>query len=623
MYRLLLLMLLLLGFLPISAQSPHGDDLKIDCAQCHNPSGWSIDYKTIKFEHSNTEFELEGLHAQTDCKQCHKTLIFKGAPSECVACHTDMHSMSVGNDCARCHTPQSWLVDNIPELHEENGFPLVGAHSNLSCEDCHLSETGLRFDRIGNECISCHRQDFQSTQNPNHISSGFSTNCIECHNPLDFGWESDINHDFFALTLGHDIQDCKQCHKTTSYSDASSECISCHQTDYNQTTEPNHLSSNFPTDCASCHTTNPGWSPATFDHEFFPLTLGHDIQDCKQCHKTGNYSDVSSECVSCHQIDYNQTTDPNHQTANFTTDCASCHTTNPGWSPAEFPHDFFPLTLGHDQLSCKECHTTGNYSDASPECVTCHQGDYNQTTDPNHQTLSFPTDCASCHTTNPGWSPATFDHDFFPLTLGHNGVSCSQCHTTGNYSDVSPECVSCHQSDYNQTSDPKHQAPNFSTDCASCHTTNPGWSPADFDHDFFPRTLGHDIQGCTQCHTTGNYSDASPECVSCHQGDYNNTTNPNHSSAQFPTDCVSCHTTNPGWSPATFDHDGMYFPIYSGKHEGEWNSCTDCHTNTNNYADFTCLTCHTQSKTNSKHDGVNNYVYASNACLQCHPDGRD
>lgn len=477
MYRLSFVILYLVSIYPILAQSPHGDELKIDCAKCHTSESWLINHKTIQFDHNTTSFELKGTHAQTECRLCHKTLIFNEAPTDCASCHNDVHSMSVGNDCERCHSTETWLVDNIPELHEQNGFPLVGSHGNLSCVECHLSETNLRFDRIGNECVSCHMKDYSTTQNPNHQTAGFSVNCQECHTPFGMGWDSDINHDFFPLTLGHDIQDCKECHTTTSFSDVSPECVSCHQNNYNQTNDPNHVAAGFPIDCASCHTTNPGWKPATFDH--------------------------------------NQ----------------------------------FPLTLGHSDLNCTQCHTTGNYSETSSECVNCHLNDYNNTTDPNHIASQFPTDCAACHTTNPGWEPATFNHDQFPLTLGHSGLNC------------------------------------------------------------------------TQCHTTSNYSETSAECVSCHLNDYNNTNDPNHTGAQFPTNCVVCHTTNPGWKPATFDHDGQYFPIYSGKHKDQWNSCTDCHANSSNYADFTCLTCHTNPQTDNDHSEVTNYVYASSACLQCHPQG--
>ncbi len=622
MYRLSSIIVFLLGFSTILAQSPHGN-LAINCASCHDASGWSIDHETIKFDHSRTDYNLEGAHAQTDCKQCHETLVFNEAPSECVSCHTDVHNMSVGNDCLQCHTSQSWLVDNIPEIHEENGFPLIGAHSNLSCVDCHTSETDVRFTSIGNECVSCHQDDFSSAQSPNHQTANFSTNCIECHDPLGSGWDTEIvNHDFFPLTLGHDIEDCSECHTTGNFSDVSPECVSCHQNDYAGTQDPDHQSSGFSTNCVACHTTNPGWSPADYgNHDFFPLTLGHDIQDCNECHTTGNFSDADPNCVTCHQDDHTSTTNPNHTSVGYSTDCVSCHTTNPGWTPATINHDFFPLTLGHDIQDCNECHTTSNYADADPNCVTCHQNDYNGTTNPNHTSVGYSTDCVSCHTTNPGWTPATINHDFFPLTLGHDIQDCNECHTTSNYADVDPNCVTCHQDDYNGTTNPNHTSVGYSTDCVSCHTTNPGWTPATINHDFFPLTLGHDIQDCNECHTTSNYADVDPNCVTCHQDDYNNTNDPNHQAAQFPTDCVVCHTTNPGWTPATFDHDGQYFPIYSGKHQDEWNECIDCHTDPNNFSVFSCFKCHGQSETDNDHSEVSGYTYDSNECLACHPNG--
>jgi hypothetical protein len=226
--------------------------------------------------------------------------------------------------------------------------------------------------------------------------------------------------------------------------------------------------------CIDCHSPlGVGWETDVVQHDFFPLTLGHDIQDCKQCHTTGNYSDVSSDCVSCHQSDYANTQNPHHESTGFSTDCASCHTTNPGWAPATINHDFFPLTLGHDVQDCKQCHTTDNYSDVSADCVSCHQTDFTNTQNPDHESAGFSTDCASCHTTNPGWTPATINHDFFPLTLGHDLQDCKQCHTTDNYSDVSADCVSCHQTDYANTQNPHHESSGISTDCASCHTTNP------------------------------------------------------------------------------------------------------------------------------------------------------
>jgi len=769
MYRLSSIILVLFGCVQIFAQSsPHGKELNIDCAKCHTSESWDIDYKTLKFDHSITDFVLEGTHLQTNCTDCHTSLVFKEAKTDCISCHTDLHSQSVGNDCARCHTPKSWVVNNIPELHEANGFPLAGSHNTLDCVECHTSETRLRFDRIGNDCINCHRDNFintrnpnhtdanfstsctdchsasfqswtpvsikhdffpltsghdiqncllchtsgnfegistdcvschqttfDTTTNPNHTAAGFDTNCISCHTtdpnwtpsnfdhsffPLTLGhdindckachttasyadqtadcvschqsnfdnatsinhtaagfstdcttchtpssWtESNFDHNFFPLTQGHDITDCLQCHNTGAFTDQTADCVSCHQTNFDATTNPNHTTAGFPTDCVVCHTTNPGWTPSSFDHNFFPLTQGHDLTDCTQCHIGGNYTNTPTDCVSCHQTNYDNTTNPNHVSAGFNTDCVACHTTNPGWTPATFDHSSFPLTLGHDLADCTQCHTTNPYSSASTDCVSCHQATYDATTNPNHVSAGFPTDCVACHTTNPGWTPSTFDHSLFPLTLGHNITDCTQCHASGVYAGTPTNCVSCHQTNYDATTNPNHVSAGFNTDCVACHTTNPGWTPSTFDHSLFPLTLGHNITDCTQCHTSGVYSGTSPDCASCHITNYNNATNPSHIAAGFPTDCITCHTTNPGWTPSTFDHDGQYFPIYSGKHQGTWTTCSECHTTANNFVDFSCIACHehnNQTSLNNEHNGVSGYTYTPTSCFDCHPNG--
>jgi hypothetical protein len=88
---------------------------------------------------------------------------------------------------------------------------------------------------------------------------------------------------------------------------------------------------------------------------------------------------------------------------------------------------------------------------------------------------------------------------------------------------------------------------------------------------------------------------------------------------------VECHSQN-AWTPATFDHDSKYFPIYSGEHAGEWNQCSECHTTQNNYTLFSCIDCHEHNQTDmdSKHIGeVSGYVYQSTACYDCHPNGTE
>ena len=581
MYRLPFIIFFLISWTLSFAQNPHGEELKMDCTACHSTDGWEISNDSWKFEkekkiviskstglevpqidngkfnHYDTEFELEGEHAKVDCRQCHSTLVFNEALTSCIDCHLDVHSMSVGNDCIRCHTSDSWLVDEIPEIHEQNGFPLIGQHAGLSCVDCHTSETNLRFDRVGNDCVSCHLEDFNMTQQPNHNEVGFSMNCIECHSPEGDSWATDIvDHSFFPLTLGHDIQDCKTCHITDNFSDASPDCISCHQNDFTSASSPNHEVLDFSIDCRECHTTNPGWMPAQFtdhDSEFFPIYSGeHEGQwsDCIDCHTDpDNYTIFT--CVSCHQ---NPETDDTHiGISGYTYEdnaCLACHPT--GDTDMAFNHDntIFPLTGAHIGVECLECHSEG-FEGTSTNCVDCHTLDFEGSINPNHTEINLPTDCINCHTTDPEWIPATFDiHDeFYPLEGAHTMIA--------------NDCVACHNGDYNNT----------------------------------PNT-----------------------CVGCHLDDFNSTTNPNHEAANFPTDCTQCHNED-AWEPSTYDHDTEFFPIYSGAHEGEWNDCLDCHTNPSNYQEFQCIGCHINPETDEEHDGVSGYIYEDNACLACHPTG--
>ena len=294
--------------------------------------------------------------------------------------------------------------------------------------------------------------------------------------------------------------------------------------------------------------------------------------------------------------------------------CLSCHTTNPGWKPVTFSHGTFPLTLGHSTLDCADCHKGGNYTSTPIDCNSCHNPDYLATTNPNHKAAGFPVTCQACHTTNPGWKPASLNHASFPLTLGHSSAACIDCHTGGNYTSTPTDCNSCHNQDYLATTNPNHKSAGFPVTCQACHTTNPGWKPASFNHTSFSLTLGHSAALCADCHIGGNYSTISADCFSCHATDYNTTSNPNHKTLAFSNTCTQCHTTRPGWKPASYtQHDSQFFPIYSGRHLGQWTLCSECHTNTADYILFNCITCHSTA-----HSG---HSYTSSQCYSCHPRG--
>lgn len=540
----------------VMSDSPHGKGFALNCDLCHNSASWKLDKALYAFKHNTTAFPLTGQHQEVNCRACHPTLVFSEAKTACISCHTDMHNQTVGPDCGRCHATKSWIVENITDLHQRSRFPLLGAHRTADCSGCHKSASLLRYEPLGVQCYDCHQASYMSATNPNHVQGNFSKDCIQCHS---------IN----SIT----------------------------------------------------------WNSSNVDHSFFPLTQGHAL-NCTSCHTNGTFSGLSRNCVNCHQANYNATTNPNHAAASIPTTCADCHTTNPGWKPATFTihNTYYPLTGAHIPTSCDQCHN-GNYATTPNTCVGCHQANYNASTNPNHAAASIPTTCSDCHTTNPGWKPATFTihNTYWTLTGAHITTTCNQCHN-GVYNNTLPTaCVGCHLTNYNASTNPNHAAANIPTTCADCHTTNPGWTPATFSiHDTYWQLTGaHLTTTCNQCHN-GVYNNSLPTtCVGCHLNDYNGTTNPPHASAQFPTDCQSCHTTT-AWSPSTFNHDGQYFPIYSGHHAGTWTLCADCHTNASNYQVFSCIDCHqhnNQTEVNNQHQGVSGYSYNSAACYSCHPTG--
>ena len=296
--------------------------------------------------------------------------------------------------------------------------------------------------------------------------------------------------------------------------------------------------------------------------------------------------------------DYLATTNPNHVAAQFPNDCASCHSEQ-SWVPSNFNHDgqYFPIYSGSHNgqwTQCVDCHSNpSNY--AQVVCITCHQ---NPETNDQHQTVGgyvySNAACLACHPQGEA-TGSTFNHNAtaFPLTGGHIGVDCIQCHANG-YQGTTIVCVDCHMDNFTTSADPNHVALNIPTDCAMCHTTAPGWSPATFPihNQYYALNGAHAAvaNDCAACHSSG-YSNTPNICNGCHNANYVATTNPNHVTAQFPTDCASCHNEN-AWMPASFDHDGLYFPIYSGSHNGQWMQCAECHNNPSNYAQFNCLGCH-------------------------------
>lgn len=611
---------------PEAIKNPHGD-LKLDCLQCHTTDAFVIDAKNIGFNHTRTGFTLVGAHAAESCKSCHESLIFSNIGTSCIDCHTDIHRGELGVECGSCHNSVNW--ENRQEVfqqHLKTRFPLMGAHALTECESCHFNQHRNTYKNTPVECNICHAEDYLTTKNPNHQQVGFPMNCQACHRINAFSWsDADFDHSTFLLTGAHQRAACESCH-AERFAGTPRECYTCHQTEYDETTDPNHPKFGFLTTCETCHNTE-RWKGIKFDHlnaSGFELVGIHNTILCSQCHVNNKVTGLPRDCYGCHETNYRGATAPDHAAANYPHDCTTCHSQN-AWQPADFDHNrtAFPLTGAHQTVQCTDCHVNNKYAGTPTDCYACHQPEFQRVVDPNHVANNFSHDCTICHSTST-WAPATFDHNntAFPLAGAHANVLCINCHTNG-YANTPSTCYACHDNDFKGVADPNHMANNFDHDCSICHSTS-AWAPATFNHNntTFPLTGAHASTACANCHANG-YVNTPADCYFCHQKEYEQTTDPNHKAAQFPQECHTCHNTS-NWIQTTYDHDNQYFPIYSGQHRGEWSTCADCHVNNSNYQVFECINCHEHSKTqtDSKHNEVRDYQYKSTACYDCHPRGK-
>ncbi len=214
------LIIFLINFSVNYAQSPHGKGFSMDCNQCHSEENWNIIPAKILFKHSETKFNLVGQHQSVQCRSCHPSLVFSDQKEKttCNNCHKDVHGNTVGSNCARCHSPNTWIVENVAEIHRSGRFPLLGNHAKAECSQCHKDVSKLRFDPLGISCFDCHQANYMATQSPNHVKAGFSTDCQQCHAVNSPVWATTtVDHSFFPLVGGHAIANCFACHSHTTF----------------------------------------------------------------------------------------------------------------------------------------------------------------------------------------------------------------------------------------------------------------------------------------------------------------------------------------------------------------------------------------------------------------------
>ncbi|MBT4945667.1 MAG: hypothetical protein HON27_05825 [Candidatus Marinimicrobia bacterium] len=247
--------------------------------------------------------------------------------------------------------------------------------------------------------------------------------------------------------------------------------------------------------------------------------------------------------------------------------------------------------------------------------------------------------CLDCHQSGT-WFPLSIQPKFqhnsntnFELRDGHTGLKCTSCHSGASielfhqFTVNGLDCANCHQ-DIHQNY--------WGNQCDACHTPE-NWDIAQtyrrHEQTLFPLFAGHQSQDCYLCHTSPRMMPPL-ECQACHQVDFIPDLGA-HSGLTENADCSTCHAPTRWDQILAINHDA-FFPIYSGEHRGEWNSCSTCHTQPSDYQTFTCFGsgCHSVSGMNSEHcedgscescDGLNypRTGVESDDCYFCHPQGNE
>lgn len=210
------------------------------CEDCHKTESWSL----VSFDHHlKTGFPLLGQHKKNACTQCHAGALTEPMGRDCASCHAgdDAHKNPNMQLCGTCHTPDKWKTINQFD-HQITDFPLMGLHSIVPCQNCHL---GNQFAGTDSKCVSCHKAN-------DHHEGALGAECSSCHSPNSWNiWQ--FNHEEFtdyALQGTHEGLACNACHKPgTDPSRTPKICAGCHSS------QDIH-NGGFGKNCGRCHSQN-------------------------------------------------------------------------------------------------------------------------------------------------------------------------------------------------------------------------------------------------------------------------------------------------------------------------------------------------------------------------------
>lgn len=373
-----------LVFLPENCDACHASDewsgLSSECYACHQSN----------FEATRDPDHIEEGYPENICETCHsqdawEPSIFEhsATTTTCVTCHLIDYTGTVNpphaeasfpTDCADCHSTEAWSPSSFTHDEETTGFLTDGTHTEIGCGSCHDNwdpPTEIR------SCASssCHLDNFTSTTNPPHGTMGFTQNCVDCHTTSTWSPSEFLHNEpntGYPLEGAHASVACQSCHTTWQILTEPRTCAdgSCHLSDYNGATDPNHLSASFPLDCEICHGVD-AWEPSTFDHDGqnFPIYSGQhreEWNDCSQCHvNSADFGVFTCFGTGCHNV---AEMNDDHCEGN------ECETCNGNTYPPS----------GVTPEDCLSCHPTGDEDDCGGALLNFFK----------MRTLPFPTEKA-------------------------------------------------------------------------------------------------------------------------------------------------------------------------------------------------------------------------------------
>src|SRR3984957_1500975 len=546
---------------------------------------------TLSFDHLSTGFELDGVHRDLPCEQCHLNAVFKGTPKNCGTCHitgsvynatpkTQTHIQS-SNNCAACHDTISFR----PDVHFDHR-EVMG-----SCVSCHNGTIAQGKDpkihpQTSDACDACHTvmswnppKAVDHTQIPLAVQ-GF---CIICHNGTSATGQ---NKGHLVTSL-----ECGDCHLTTTWLGANFDhtgirtgCFSCHNGTKAVGKQGNHMpTSNL---CENCHTTGigtatPNWVPSAFDHTQMS------VQTCATCH-SGTVK-ISTGFVSG--------SPSNHvPLVPAAPDCGVCHGNTPAaetWTvlAASIP----TLHSGLNVNNCLLCHAGQTFAGVPAPYIPMSISGISPTKKtplaPPHIPILTGTDCSVCH--GYAYNAGAFGPATAMSAATHKAVSatCDVCHDTGkSFYTGSGTPLQVRPANHINSTDPRMAT----GDCSLCHETN-DWGSTALPSGHMPNPT--DL-ACSTCHASApnDYTAATlaansvlhtgigSNCGQCHGNNvaaltwFNNFTpkdallTPLHIPYLAGTDCSSCHASTT-YAVGTFGPMNMT----QAKHAFVPTACDTCH----------------------------------------------